>query len=242
MDIEKFKHFISLGGNCYVAEDLIRLGLRDCAYPFDWCFSSDFSGVVSAVQNDFVDFVEERYLLQHKDKRTRYYNEKYRLSFFHDFDKYLPLKKQINNVQNKYNRRINRFLNDITEPTLFIRYIIASSDVAYIKENYCEIEKIIKQKCPENEIIYITHYESLTSLSDKIFLISKDEDDWMSRTPIMKIEDFVESVENISYKKRNENLSFSTAKKHTKKSFSIEKTLRRFFKKEYVHNRVYEKN
>ena len=240
MDLKKFKHFISLGGNCYVVEDLIRLGLRDYAYPFDWCFSTDFSGVISAIENEFSGFVEEEFLLQHKDSRARYYNEKYKFSFFHDFNKYLSLRKQIDDVRNKYNRRINRFLNDVCEPTLFIRYIITRNDIEYLRENYYEIEKVIKLKCPENEIIYITHYEELLPLSDKFYLIRKDEGDWISHTPLMKVQDFVDAVENSNYEKRNENLSFDGSKLIKKKKFSTEKCLRRLFKKEYIHNRVYQ--
>ena len=95
----EYEHYISLGGNCYVAEDLITLGLRNCAYPFDWCFSDDFSGVVAAIEHEFEDFMSTYCLAQHKDNRNRYYNEKYRLSFYHDFNKYLSLEKQIEELK-----------------------------------------------------------------------------------------------------------------------------------------------
>lgn len=124
-NINEFKHFVSLGANCYVAEDLKKLGLRNCSYPFDWLFFTDFECTVSLIENDFKDFLSYNALMQHDDNKNRYYNSIYRFSFFHDFNKYESLKAQLPFVSEKYNRRINRFKKDIREPTLFFRYIIS---------------------------------------------------------------------------------------------------------------------
>lgn len=35
-----FKHIISLGHFCGVAQELERLGLRDASYPFEWLITS----------------------------------------------------------------------------------------------------------------------------------------------------------------------------------------------------------
>lgn len=158
IDFSKYKHFISLGGNCYVAEDLEHIGLRDCSYPFDWLFSADFSGVVLAIEECFKDLTTEHLLFQHKNNRSRYYNQKYKFSFFHDFNKYLPLSKQLVEVKTKYERRAERFLKDISEPTVFFRYVISKNDYDYIIAEGNQIEQMLKSFCPENRIIYLVHH------------------------------------------------------------------------------------
>lgn len=78
-------------------------------------------------------------------------------TFVHDFDAYLPLKKQLPKVEEKYRRRIARFYKDIKEKTLFIRYINPNEDVKWIEENQHKIEEELKSFNPNNRIIYISN-------------------------------------------------------------------------------------
>ncbi len=231
-----YKHFVSLGANCFVSEDLKRLGLRDCAYPFDWLFAFDFSGVISAIENNFSDFLSYDVLYQHNDNRGRYYNNIYKFSFFHDFNKFQSLKSQLSSVQEKYKRRINRFENDICEPTLFFRYIISKNDINYITDNYKKIDSFIKSFCPLNHIIYISHYKELSDLPIDIYIVEKDTGDWITRTPLLKNTVLENKLRNVFFEKKESNKMFSQ-KSH--KEFSLERTIRRLFKKDYVHSKVY---
>ncbi len=231
-----YKHFISLGANCYVSEDLKKLGLRDCSYPFDWLFSDDFFGIISAIENNFSDFLSYNVLLQHNDNKSRYYNSTYKFSFFHDFNKFQSLKSQLSLVQKKYTRRINRFKNDICEPTLFFRYIISKKDINYITDNYQKIDSFIKSFCPSNRIIYISHDKDLSDLPIDIYIVEKDIGDWITRTPLLKNTVLSNMLQNTFIDKKETNKTFSQ-KPH--KKFSLERTIRRFFKKEYVHSKIY---
>lgn len=239
-DFSKYKHFISLGGNCYVAEDLSRMGLRDCSYPFDWLFSDDFSGIVLAIEDRFKDLTTEHLLFQHKNNRSRYYNQKYKFSFFHDFSKYLPLSKQLAEVKTKYERRSERFLKDISEPTIFFRYVISKNDYDYIITEGNRIEQMLKSFCPENRIIYLVHHNVFDNYKFDHYIISKDTDDWITRTPLQKNKDLEKRLLDFYYENREKNLNYKKILFQPKK-FSIEKSLRRIFKKEYIHSKEYDK-
>lgn len=115
-------NYISLGYFCSVASELEKLGLRTESSPFDWVIS-DFEGDINNIKNHFADYLDYIFLSQDKQNREIYKNIKYNICFFHDFNKYTSLKKQLPHVAEKYNRRIERFYKSITSPTLFIRYI-----------------------------------------------------------------------------------------------------------------------
>lgn len=121
--MKKYHHYISLGFFYSVALELERIGLRSTSSPFDWCISN-FEGVIEAINNRFVDFFNYDYLFQSDKEHQNYLNTKYNIWFYHDFDKYHTLESQLQEVKQKYDRRINRFYEDISEPTLFIRYIL----------------------------------------------------------------------------------------------------------------------
>lgn len=59
MNNNYYKHVISLGYFCSVALELERIGLRNTAYPFDWCIS-DFSGVIEAIENGFSEWLDSK--------------------------------------------------------------------------------------------------------------------------------------------------------------------------------------
>lgn len=120
--MKQYKNFISLGYFCSVALELEKIGLRSTSSPFDWVISN-YEGVINAIQNHFEDFLSYDHLLQSESIRKRYFDEKYRMWFFHDFDQYHSLKAQLPDVKAKYLRRIDRFYEDIKQPTLFVRYI-----------------------------------------------------------------------------------------------------------------------
>lgn len=180
---------ISLGYFCSVALELERIGLRSASYPFDWTIS-DFEGVIDAIENNFIHFLDYEYLYQNKEIHSHYRNKKYRISFFHDFDQYRSLYSQLPEVRKKYDRRINRFYSSITKPTLFIRYIDATKDengksveLSYIENNYKKIIKLLKSYNSNNDIVFIAN-SKVESDAIKIYHVDPDENDTVSRKPL----------------------------------------------------------
>lgn len=182
-----YNNFISLGYFCNVASDLEELGFRNTSSPFDWNISV-FEGVIDAIDNKFENFMNYEDLIQSQKYPSHYFDPHYKIWFFHDFNKYEPLKKQYTNVKNKYNRRIKRFLNNITEPTLFFRYIANEDEqkheLRWIEQNSLQIDNVIKRYNPKNKIIYIGDQYTYSN-TIKIFHVTRDKNDLVSRHPII---------------------------------------------------------
>ena len=159
----KYTHFISLGYFCSVASELERIGLRDSSSPFDWCIS-DLEGVKNLIENNFEGFLDYENMYQHTDNLAHYINMRYHISFYHDFNQYDSLKKQLPGVKKKYKRRIERFYQNIKEPTLFIRYISdedgTSKELKWIEKNYDDLLKLLQSFNNKNNIIYYPHKQT----------------------------------------------------------------------------------
>lgn len=170
---------ISLGYFCSVALELQREGMRDASYPFDWVIS-DWFGVQKLIKNHFDGFLDYDKLYQDKQYPQYYSNTTYGISFYHDFSPYIPLAEQLNFVKNKYERRIERFYQDIGQPTLFLRYIAtqAERDDIICSEN--EFEILLKSYNKENRILFIIN-DDLSSPELQAFAVKKDENDRVAR-------------------------------------------------------------
>lgn len=82
--MQKYKYIISLGASCAVASGLKTEGVRDASYPFDWIISS-VEGMEKAILSRFDGWLEYAHLKQSKTLSTAYYDEVYKVKFFHDF-------------------------------------------------------------------------------------------------------------------------------------------------------------
>lgn len=191
MENQKFKNFISLGYFCEVAKDLELLGLHNTSSPFDWVIS-DFEKNIILINNKFNNFMLKNNLEQSINDRNHYCDVKYNFYFFHDFSQFKSLDKQYDIVHEKYERRINRFFENITKPTLFVRYISdelknstgKAKELRYIEDNYDYIINTLKKYNSQNEIIFIANNE-VTSSKVKIYNVTKDYNDIVSRHPII---------------------------------------------------------
>ena len=64
-----FKHIISLGHFCGVAQELERLGLRDASYPFDWLITKR-EPLHRLINNHFDGFLEYDNLYQSQAEKN----------------------------------------------------------------------------------------------------------------------------------------------------------------------------
>ena len=243
-------NYISLGYFCSVSMQLEKLGLRDASYPFDWNIS-DFKGVIEAIDNNFQDFIEYKFLAQNSLIRNYYKNTKYEIQFFHDFTKYKSLEKQLPAVEKKYARRIKRFYETIKEPTVFLRYISdeslvegKSKELIWIENNYDYIMNVIKRYNRENSIIFIAN-EGVRSEIIEIHNVTPDAGDHVARYPLEVNESLQRIFSNIEKENREKNIQRYEQKLKKEQrlynriyrkvcSFMEEKLLR-----EYVHKKLY---
>lgn len=247
-----YDHFISLGYFCSVALELERIGLRSMSFPFDWV-DCPFRSIMEAIDKHFADFLNADFFSQDSKNRRQYYNSKYDLYFVHDFDRYRPLRDQLPEVEEKYNRRIERFYHAILEPTLFIRYISdekktadgKSADLKWIEDNYRAIMTSLRAFNSENNIIFIANTSVRSSLPMHIYHVVPDNNDVVARKPLDKNQDLNKLLNDFNYEKRSENLSHYSEKMRLKHSLTnkIYDTMRRGTKKvflrEYIHDRQY---
>lgn len=66
-----------------------------------------------------------------------------------------PFKERYDALEQKYRKRIDRFLRETEKRTCFLRFCANSEEISYILENYQYIEKIIKKRNNQNEIIFL---------------------------------------------------------------------------------------
>ncbi|MBE5930116.1 MAG: hypothetical protein E7268_03525 [Lachnospiraceae bacterium] len=241
-------NYISLGYFCSVALELEKIGLRSHSSPFDWLIS-DFEGVLLAIQNHFSDFLNETLLAQCTSNRAHYKNEKYNFKFFHDFNEYDTLQTQLPSVQEKYERRIQRFYKSISEPTVFIRYISdeqktdgISKELLWIEKNYPFIIQTLKSFNEHNEIIFIAN-DGVSSEKIQIYNVSKDENDSVARNPFSKNTALANYFNNISTPDKQMNIARYVNKQKGKKRAAFKRKICSFYKKiflkEYIHSKQY---
>ena len=90
-----YKHVISLGWFCSVAEELERFGLRSASYPFDWILS-DWETVKAMTEGSFSDFLAPDKLGQDEKTRNMYHHrERKCLVYVHDIDPYEDYGRQV---------------------------------------------------------------------------------------------------------------------------------------------------
>lgn len=153
---EGFEHVVPLGSYCVLAEELRRIGLRKCAYPFDWIIAPAES-VHCLLTRNFDHFLSYQSLFQSNENLRYYYNRELKIWFFHDFYHDIPLRLTYFWVLQKYRRRIQRFLEHIKSPTLFLRIAITKEDAEWSVQNRKRFENVVQKYNPNNKVIWIGH-------------------------------------------------------------------------------------
>ena len=202
----KYQNIISLGFFCGPAQEIKSIGLRNASYPFDWIISN-FESVLLLLKNNFIDFLEEKYLIidrTEKELKETYIvkNIKYDIKFFHDFKKVYTIHEQLTEIKEKYNRRIQRLYKTIKNPTLFIRYIKDEKELFYIKNNLKDIEEFIKSFNSNNDIIFICNNDLNKISSKDIYYVEKDNNDSVNRHFLKELKSLKKFIiKNVYYNK-----------------------------------------
>lgn len=189
--MKRFKNIISLGFFCSPALEFERLGYRRYSFPFDWLITPDFHTVIDLIENNFTDFLNEEYMYQMKEYPSYYRNIKLNIDFYHDFSPLRSFDSQISKVSEKYQRRIERFYEQIKSPTLFCRYI-TQKDYENLTEMHNRLLTTIKKYNSDNDIVYIANSDIDNGTNSiKIYYVDKDENDSVSRiflekAPVLK--------------------------------------------------------
>ena len=241
--MNNYENVISLGYFCSVSLDLKELGLRSFSTPFEWVLCEEFEQVIKQIKTHFENFLDYDSMSQSKTELTHYKNEKTGMVFFHDFDRYQPLLKQFDFVVEKYNRRIPRFYERISKPTLFIRYIgVQCDDVGnnidadWISKNFTLIIDTIKSFNKDNDIIFIANSD-VKNLPFDCFYVDKDENDIVNRKPLFSNKELY-SLLNAETNKINKELN--KQHKDKKRPMRLFSAFKKVFFKKYIHSKQFD--
>lgn len=145
--------YISLGDSCMPTFSLRALQLRLRAYPFDWVISP-FEGMYAALQDDFSKYFTDLRLFPDETGTIDHYG----ISFHHDWHIDLSYNDSLNSIdwkskipfiREKYNRRIERFIEacNSEDNIVFIRF----RDID--KDKSIKLRDLIRSKYPRLKFI-----------------------------------------------------------------------------------------
>lgn len=152
-----FSNFVSLGAACPTASSMSKYGLRSWSGPFDWLVTESLEWVLYFIENSFVDFLERKNLERFKGSPKKFIDKKSGFIFLHDQE--CPFEDRFEELKQKYQKRIDRFMEEIRNPTCFLRSVIESAELSYITKNVAYINRIIKNKNSTNELVLLIHRE-----------------------------------------------------------------------------------
>lgn len=182
----EYDHVISLGFFCSVAQELIKVGLRDASYPLDWLIS-DIEGVSHLLMSKFSNFLDQDLLCFDTSDENVVVNNTLGLRFHHDFSDKIGLQEQLPAVMKKYQKRIDRLYVNIKEPTLFVRYLRYQEELCFWSESSSQLISFVKSYNLQNNfclLIDSDYYKPKSYFPEAVaacFPISKDENDCVSR-------------------------------------------------------------
>lgn len=148
-----FANFISLGSACQTASSMSKYGLRSWSGPFDWLVTDSLKWVLYFIENDFKDFLEKENLERFNDRPRAFQDKKSGFEFLHDYES--PFETKYDELKQKYQKRIDKFMQETIKPTCFLRTVISSDEIKYISQNHKYIKAVIEKKNDQNEIIFL---------------------------------------------------------------------------------------
>ena len=111
-----------------------------------------------------------------------YYDAENRIHFYHDFKSIRPFDEEYDGVKEKYDRRIRRFYDVISKPTVFIRYVNTEQDVRFIENNYEYVTDLLKSFNSNNVIYFIANKDiAVNEESPNFFLVDTDKNDTVAK-------------------------------------------------------------
>lgn len=179
---EKFEYCISLGWFCGVASAMSRLGLRSVSGPFDWYFS-DYWAVLSQLENDFQEFMLRDNLRISATNCKGFEDVKYGFCYNHDIRE--NFEEEYSAIYQKYMRRVERFREMSTHPTVFFRCIKNQEEIEYINRHWQYAENLVKSRNENSRIIYV-FCSSLKGLTQDVCQFCLNIEQYVSRTYEMR--------------------------------------------------------
>lgn len=144
----QFDNVIPLGDNCLIASILNELGLRKCAFPFDWCSHHNsnpmcsninvvFSIVTKLLNNENVELITNEFLTN--------------TEIVFPYESINP-----QDISDKYTRRMNRFYNEVTNNSKTNLFICVTREYQIEQTILFDLHELLLSFNPNNRIIFIS--------------------------------------------------------------------------------------
>lgn len=164
-----FESFCSLGTACPVAASMAKYGLRSYSGVFDWLITADFKYVLHYLENDFDDFMLQDNLVRYEGSSNMFRDLSSGFVFMHD--KEFAFETEYDKLHRKYEKKIKRFIDNISHPTCFIRMVINEKEIEYIDNHINYINQVIKRHCDKNEIVFLIKKELCIDVQWQSFIL-----------------------------------------------------------------------
>jgi hypothetical protein len=138
---KRYDTIYSIGHNCSCAFNLKRFNLRNTSGVLDWLWHPTLPEVFDVLCNDFKDFLIKEDLVKleknpvqtnHDTLHDYYYNPRNNYQFLHDFPTDCSLDDCFDEVKEKYDKRIERFLNDMhSNKDILLVYLMLHDTFSY---------------------------------------------------------------------------------------------------------------
>lgn len=162
--------YFSLGGACACTQILRYCQLQFASYPFDWVFGASITERAEILANRFSDLLQQDAMVLIKEnaagpRTNNWLNQSNGIEFMHDFHYGVPLAEEFPKVLEKYLRRGNRLIQQITTSTRVLAvYAERPCDKHVLPdEDLCAALQILRKAFPEVEIdlLYIYSDDSV---------------------------------------------------------------------------------
>jgi hypothetical protein len=165
---QKYDIIYSLGSDCACALYLNKNNLRSTSGPFDWVSNMSFNNRVQLILNDFKDYLKLSDLKNitpndrvHNTKYEVYINNKLECIFPHDFAIDIPFDKSYNEVLKKYQRRIDRFYNNINQKPKVLLIWFSLNSVLSNQDILVANDKLYNKFNKNIDLLIIEHNDDL---------------------------------------------------------------------------------
>ena len=119
---KRYDMIFGMGPACNCSQTLRRAGLQLLSFPFDWIgptykqpgWDDDVRRRTDLIVSRFSNWLSRDDFTchgNHTNGKAKYYNERLKLIFLHDFPQDVPLAQSFPEVEEKYKRRCGRFLS-----------------------------------------------------------------------------------------------------------------------------------
>lgn len=147
-----FDYYVSLGSMCMVASSMSKYGLRSFSAPFDWLVTLNFNEVLHYIETDFKDFLLQENLERLEDQPNCFYDKKSGVRFLHDNENF---ETEYDKLKDKYNRRIDRFINKSKNRMCYLRTMRSKEELEYVMSNTDYIKYVIQKNNCYSEVVFL---------------------------------------------------------------------------------------